>query len=161
MSRPLILPRHMAQKRSEEIKEKLANEKTQKVEVKDEEEQTLAPEELKESVREKLPKPTGYRILVLPFKHVDKSKGGILLPDAIIEKESVASTCAYVIELGPLAYKDKEKFPTGPWCKEGEWVLFGRYSGSRIKIEGGELRLLNDDEVLATLKNPRDILHII
>ena len=161
MSRPLILPRHMAQKRSEEIKEKLANEKTQKVEVKDEEEQTLAPEELKESVRAKLSKPTGYRVLVLPFKHVDKSKGGILLPDATIEKEKVASTCAYVIELGSLAYKDKEKFPTGPWCKEGDWVLFGRYSGSRIKIEGGELRLLNDDEVLATLKNPRDILHII
>ena len=150
-SRPLILPRHMAQKRAEEIKEK----------VKDEDEQMLAPEELEESVREKLPKPTGYRVLVLPFKHVDKSKGGIILPDSTIEKERVASTCAYVIELGPLAYKDKEKFPTGPWCKEGEWVLFGRYSGSRIKIEGGELRLLNDDEVLATLKNPRDILHII
>ena len=147
----------MAKKRAAEIKKE--QETKTKTEVK--EEKILKPEELKESVLEKLPTPTGYRVLVLPYKHVEKSKGGIYLPDQMIEKERVASTCAYVIELGPLAYKDEEKFPTGPWCKKGDWVLFGRYSGSRIKIEGGELRLLNDDEVLATIKDPRDILHII
>ena len=147
----------MAKKRAAEIKKE--QETKTKTEVK--EEKILKPEELKESVLEKLPTPTGYRVLVLAYKHVEKRKGGIYLPDQMIEKERVASTCAYVIELGPLAYKDEEKFPTGPWCKKGDWVLFGRYSGSRIKIEGGELRLLNDDEVLATIKDPRDILHII
>ena len=60
--------------------------------------------------------------------------------------------------MGPDCYKDKDRYPDGPWCKEGQWV-FARYAGSRIKIEGGEIRLLNDDEVLATIKNPEDILH--
>ena len=61
---------------------------------------------------------------------------------------------------GPLAYKDKEKFgDSEPWCKEGDWVIFGRYAGSRFKIDGGEVRLLNDDEILATINNPEDIIH--
>ncbi len=73
---------------------------------------------------------------------------------------SIASTCGNVLALGSQAY-DKEKFPEGPWCKKGDWVLFARYAGSRIKIQGGEVRLLNDDEILATVKNPEDILHEI
>jgi co-chaperonin GroES (HSP10) len=60
---------------------------------------------------------------------------------------------------GPDIYNDKEKFPEGPWCKKGDWVIFARYAGSRIQIDGGEVRLLNDDEVLATIDNPEDILH--
>ena len=60
--------------------------------------------------------------------------------------------------MGPHCY-DKEKFPEGPWCKKGDWVVFARYAGSRIHIDGGEVRLLNDDEVLATIENPEDILH--
>jgi co-chaperonin GroES (HSP10) len=56
---------------------------------------------------------------------------------------------------------DKEKFPTGPWCKEGDWVIFARYAGSRLPIEGGEVRLLNDDEVLGTIKDPESVLHYI
>ena len=58
-----------------------------------------------------------------------------------------------------MAYKDEEKFQTGPWCKENQWVVFARYAGSRFKIEGGEVRILNDDEILATIKDPEDILH--
>ena len=57
----------------------------------------------------------------------------------------------YVVALGPDAYKDQKKFPDGPWCKEGDWILFGRYAGARFGIEGGEMRLLNDDEILAVL----------
>ena len=60
--------------------------------------------------------------------------------------------------MGPHCY-DKERFPEGPWCKKGDWVIFARYAGSRIQIDGGEVRLLNDDEVLATIENPEDILH--
>ena len=106
----------------------------------------------------KLPRPTGWRILVLPFKQKDKTKGGIIMTDSTIEKSQVASTCGLVIATGPNCY-DKEKFPEGPWCKKGDWIIFARYAGSRIKIDGGEIRLLNDDEVLATVENPEDIFH--
>ena len=58
------------------------------------------------------------------------------------------------------SYKDEEKFPNGPYCKEGDWILFGRYAGARFKIEGGEVRILNDDEIIATIGNPEDILHV-
>ena len=107
----------------------------------------------------KLPIPTGWRILVLPFKIKDKTKGGILITDDVIERSQVASTCGLVLKVGPDAYKDKERYPEGPWCKEGSWVVFARYAGSRMKIDGGEVRLLNDDEVLATVENPEDIFH--
>jgi len=106
----------------------------------------------------KLPHPTGWRILVLPFKQKDKTKGGILMTESTIEKSQVASTCGLVLETGPNCY-DKEKFPEGPWCKKGDWIIFARYAGSRIKIDGGEIRLLNDDEVLATVDRPEDIFH--
>ena len=107
----------------------------------------------------KLPLPTGWRILVLPFKMKDKTKGGILITDDVVERAQVASTCGLVLALGPYCYKDKERYPDGPWCKKGSWVIFARYAGSRIKIDGGEVRLLNDDEVLATVENPEDIFH--
>lgn len=74
--------------------------------------------------------------------------------------QSVSTTCGYVLSVGPDAYNDSNKFPEGPWCKEKDWVIFGRYAGSRLSIEGGEIRILNDDEILATIKNPEDILHL-
>ena len=107
----------------------------------------------------KLPQPTGWRILILPFKMKEKTKGGIIMGQDTLEKQQVASQCGNVLAVGPHAYQDKERFPNGPWCKVGDWIMFARYAGSRIKIEGGEVRLLNDDEVLATIKNPEDILH--
>ena len=109
---------------------------------------------------EKLPLPVGWRILVLPFEASKKSKGGIIYSDDAVERASIASTCGNVLAMGSQTY-DKEKFPAGPWCKKGDWVVFARYAGSRIKIQGGEVRLLNDDEILATIKNPEDILHEI
>jgi len=109
---------------------------------------------------EKLPLPVGWRILVLPFEASKKSKGGIIYSDDAVERASIASTCGNVLAVGNQAY-EKEKFPEGPWCKKGDWVVFARYAGSRIKIHGGEVRLLNDDEILATIKNPEDILHEI
>jgi len=107
----------------------------------------------------KLPQPTGWRILVLPFKINEKTKGGIIMGQDTIEKQQVASQCGNVLAMGPDCYHDKDRFKDGPWCKVGDWVMFARYAGSRIKIEGGEVRLLNDDEILATIKNPEDILH--
>ena len=107
----------------------------------------------------KLPQPTGWRLLVLPFKMKEKTKGGVILAEDTLERQQVASQVGLVMAMGPQFYKDKERYPEGPWCKEKDWVMFARYAGSRIKIEGGEMRLLNDDEVLATIDSPEDILH--
>ena len=107
----------------------------------------------------KLPQPTGWRILVLPFKMDEKTKGGLLMTESVLERQQVGSQCGLVLAMGPQCYNDKERYPNGPWCKVNEWVVFARYAGSRIQIEGGEVRLLNEDEVLATVTDPQDILH--
>ena len=90
-----------------------------------------------------------------------KTKGGIIIAQESLDKARIATNCGYVVKMGPMAYGDKEKFPTGPWCKEKDWVIFARYAGSRLPIEGGEVRLLNDDEVLGTIKDPESVLHYI
>ena len=115
--------------------------------------------ESKDKQEPKLPKPTGWRLLVLPFKMKEKTKGGVILAENTLERQQVASQVGLVMAMGPQCYKDKERYPVGPWCKEKDWIMFARYAGSRIKIEGGEMRLLNDDEVLATIDSPEDILH--
>ena len=106
----------------------------------------------------KLPQPTGWRLLVLAFKMKEKTKGGLLLGQETLERQQVGSNCGMVLKTGPHCY-DKERYPEGPWCKKGDWVIFARYAGSRIQIDGGEVRLLNDDEILATIENPEDIFH--
>ena len=106
----------------------------------------------------KLPEPTGWRLLVLPFKMKDKTKGGLYLGQETLERQQVGANCGMVLKTGPHCY-DKERYPEGPWCKRGDWVIFARYAGSRIQIDGGEVRLLNDDEILATIENPEDIFH--
>ena len=106
----------------------------------------------------KLPEPTGWRLLVLPFKMKEKTKGGLLLGQETLERQQVGANCGMVLKAGPHCY-DKERYPEGPWCKKGDWVIFARYAGSRIQIDGGEVRLLNDDEILATIENPEDIFH--
>jgi len=118
-------------------------------------------EEQKEVTKEKtkLPKPTGWRMLVLPFRMDEKTKGGILLGDETIDRQQVASQCGSVLAMGDACYRDKERYLHGPWCAAGDWVVFARYAGSRIEIEGGEVRLLNEDEILATVQDPTDILH--
>jgi chaperonin GroES len=118
-----------------------------------------ALEEKYKEQTEKLPKPTGWRIIVLPFKMNDKTEGGVLITESALERQQVASQCGLVLAMGPQCYRDKERYPDGPWCKVNDWVVFARYAGSRINIEGGEIRLLNEDEILATVKDPKDILH--
>ena len=125
-----------------------------------EDKKVLDPETIKEQ-EDQLPEPSGWRLLVLPFTPKEKTKGGIIIAQESLEKLRIATNCGYVIKLGPLAYHDKEKYPTGPWCKQGQWVIFARYAGSRLPIEGGEVRLLNDDEVLGTIENPESVLHNI
>ena len=77
-----------------------------------------------------------------------------------LDKARIATTCGYVLKMGDLAYADKTKFGK-PWCKVGDWVMFARYAGARLPIEGGEVRILNDDEVLGTIGDPESVLHYI
>ncbi len=107
---------------------------------------------------EKVPNPTGYRITLFPLKLDSKTKSGIHLTDETVQESQLTTNICKVLKVGPDAYKDKNKFPTGPWCKEDDWVLITRYAGSRIRIDGGELRIINDDEILAVIDDPRDIL---
>tara|TARA_R100000781_G_scaffold114181_2_gene84346 strand:+ start:279 stop:734 length:456 start_codon:yes stop_codon:yes gene_type:complete len=106
-----------------------------------------------------LPSPTGWRIMVLPFQPKVKTKGGILLAESALERQQIGTVCGLVLKMGPDCYRDKERYPEGPWCKKGEWVIFARYAGSRLKIEGGEIRILNEDEILGTIQDPEMILH--
>jgi len=120
----------------------------------------LNPENIKPVIDE-LPTPSGWRILVLPFTPKEKTSGGIIIAQESLDRLRIATNCGYVLKIGPLAYFDKEKYPTGAWCKEGDWVIFARYAGSRLPIEGGEVRILNDDEVLGTIPDPESVLHYI
>ena len=79
--------------------------------------------------------------------------------DPTQETIQMTTVCGLVLKMGDLCYHDKDKFPKGPWCKLNEWIIFSRYAGSRFKIDGGEVRVLNDDEVISTISNPADILH--
>ena len=136
----LILPKHIAERRIKQVEKKSKKKPLEEM---------------------SLPKPTGWRILVLPYKAKEKTKGGIILSDKTVTESQIATNCGLVLDMGPDAYNDKDKFPNGPWCKKKDWVLFARYAGSRIYIDGGEIRVLNDDEILGTIEDPEDILHAL
>jgi co-chaperonin GroES (HSP10) len=123
-------------------------------------EEGFKPEKLDASVLERIPTPTGWRIAILPYRGAERTKGGIVLADETQKKQQLGTVCGYVLKVGSLAYQDEVKFPSGPWCAEGDWIIFGRYAGARIPIDGGEIRLINDDEVLGVLNDPEDILHM-
>ena len=117
----------------------------------------LRTESLSESVIDRIPRPTGWRIIILPYRGANKSKGGIVLADQTIERQQVSTTCGYVLSVGPLAYADTVKFPTGPWCKQGDFILVRPYAGSRLVIHGREFRIINDDSVEGVVSDPRGI----
>lgn len=104
-----------------------------------------------------LPLPTGYHILIALLDAKEKSEGGILIPEEITHREMVASVVGLVLSVGPDAYKNEKRYPTGPWCKEGDFILFNPYSGTRVNVHGKELRLINDDTVLAVVIDPRGV----
>jgi len=126
---------------------------------KDVTDKVLDPAAIGGSLLERMPSPTGWRLLILPYRGKGKTDGGIYLPDKVLEEQNVSTQVGYVLKVGDLAYKDPDKFPVGPWCEQGDWVMFARYAGSRFKIDGGEVRILNDDEILAKIQEPEDILH--
>tara|TARA_R110002072_G_scaffold186720_1_gene343543 strand:- start:442 stop:861 length:420 start_codon:yes stop_codon:yes gene_type:complete len=114
-------------------------------------------EKIKKDI-EKVPQPTGYRLVLFPLKLESKTAGGVHLLDSVVEQASIATNVCKVIAVGPDAYLDKDKFPKGAWCKKDDWIIIAKYAGARLSIDGGELRIINDDEVLAVVDDPRDIL---
>ena len=111
-------------------------------------------------VASQLPVPTGYHILIGLPEIEEKTEGGILKAKSTLEIEEVASIVGFVIAMGPDCYKDEKRFPTGPWCKEGDFVLMRSYSGTRIKIHGKEFRLIYDDTPEAVVLDPRGIKRV-
>ena len=122
------------------------------------EKRVLDPSLLDKSLIERMPQPTGWRMLILPYRGKATTEGGIHIPNQVLDDCQIQTVVWYILRQGPLAYKDTNKFPDGPWCSEKDWIIFPRYAGSRFRIEGGEVRIINDDEVLATIADPDDIL---
>ena len=129
-----------------------------------EDDRVLDPTLASKEIIDRLPQPTGWRVLIAPFNPPKKSKGGILLNQKTLEEDAIQTNVGYVLRMGPLAYADKERYPTGPWCEEKQWVIFARYAGSRFRLNdekraafGSEVRILNDDEILGTILDPDDI----
>ena len=121
----------------------------------------LDPSLLDNSLIDRMPQPTGWRILVLPYAGKVKTKGGIILANETVNREALATVVAYVVKKGPQCYNDKARYGETPWWEEKQWVLIGRYSGSRFKLEdGAEVRIINDDEVIATILDPDDIVSL-
>ena len=124
------------------------------------EDRVLDPTLMDKSLLDRMPQPSGWRILdTLPYKGRGVTKGGIHIAKETVDREALASVVAYVIKMGPLCYKDREKFGDTPWCQEKQWVLIGRYAGARFKLgDDAECRIINDDEVIATIEDPDDIV---
>ena len=123
-----------------------------------EEKQVIDPKQITPKLKSMLPQPTGWRLMVLPYRGTGKTKGGVILSDKTVQETQIAANVGLVLKVGPDAYNDADRYPNGPWCKKNDWVIFAKYAGSRLNIEGGELRLLNDDEILGVVEDPESIL---
>ena len=115
---------------------------------------------LDEETTRKLPEPQGYKLLIAIPKLEEKTSGGAIIPDKLKGMEQTASIIGLVIALGKAAYNDADKFPDGPYCKEGDFVIFRSYSGTRFKLRGEEFRLINDDTVEAVVDDPREYTRV-
>lgn len=104
-----------------------------------------------------LPRPSGYHILCAIPEIEKEYDSGIVKADQTIHQEEVLTTVLFVVDLGPDCYKDPNKFPSGPWCKKGDFVLVRPNSGSRLVIHGREFRMINDDTVEGVVDDPRGI----
>jgi co-chaperonin GroES (HSP10) len=110
-----------------------------------------------EDKAKQLPKPSGYRILCA-IPEVDKEyESGILKSDETVRHDELLTTVLFVVDLGPECYADKTRFPTGPWCKQGDFILVRPNAGTRLVIHGREFRIINDDSVEAVVEDPRGI----
>jgi len=121
------------------------------------EEVSESEKEMDEQIASQLPEPTGYKLLIALPVVDEKTAGGIVKAEQTKHIEEVGSVCGFVLKIGPDAYQDKKRFPSGPYCKVGDWIVMRSYSGTRITVYGKEFRLLDDDSVQAVVEDPRAI----
>ncbi len=136
----LILPDHLAEEQKSIARDAVSGD---------------TQEEKDAKLATQLPVPCGYKMLVGLPKIEEKYDSGILKADSIVRNDEIATVVGFVLKLGPDCYKDMAKFPSGPLCKEGDFILMRAYSGTRFKLHGVEFRLLNDDAVEAVTQDPR------
>jgi len=110
-----------------------------------------------DEMEQQIPKPVGYRVLIALPAIEEKYESGLVKADRTLHEERILSTMGVVLDMGAEAYSDKERFPTGPWCKVGDFVMFRPNSGTRFKVNGQELRLLNDDSIEAVVPDPKGV----
>lgn len=104
-----------------------------------------------------VPDPSGYRLLCAVPDVEKKTEGGIIKADITMHHEELLTVVLFVMKMGPDCYKDEKRFPSGPWCKEGDFILVRPHAGTRVKIHGKEFRIINDDAVEAVVEDPRGI----
>jgi len=119
--------------------------------------QPKEPEVPIEDRAKQLPDPQGYRLLCAIPEIEKETEGGILKIESVIEREELLTTVLFVVKMGPDTYGDTKRFPSGPWCKEGDFVLVRPNAGTRVEIHGREFRIINDDSVEAIVEDPRGI----
>lgn len=117
---------------------------------------TVLPETAEQKAKQ-LPDPSGYRILCAIPEIDNKFESGIIKADITQHHEELLTTVLFVLKMGPDCYKDESRFPSGPWCKEGDFVLVRPHTGTRVKIHGREFRIINDDSVEGVVEDPRGI----
>jgi co-chaperonin GroES (HSP10) len=127
----------------------------------------ILPDRIKKAAKEpevpiedrakQLPEPSGYRILCMVPEVEGRTDGGIFKADVTIHNEELLTTVLFVMKMGPDCYKDDKRFPSGPWCKEGDFVLVRPHAGTRVKIHGREFRIINDDSVEGIVEDPRGV----
>tara|TARA_B110000495_G_C22452620_1_gene282594 strand:- start:12 stop:398 length:387 start_codon:yes stop_codon:yes gene_type:complete len=121
------------------------------------EEQEITEEELENQ----LPTPVGYRVLIaMPEVEDTYGDSGIIKSNREVQLDTVMSTIGLVLDMGAQAYSDKDRFPTGPWCKQGDYVMFRMNTGTRFKVNGVEYRLMNDDSIEAVVSDPRGVTRV-
>ena len=108
-----------------------------------------------EATPDVLPELPGFHVLVRPVSVKEKTKGGILLPNSTKEDMSYLTTVGKVIKIGNLAYNDKDKFPKGPWCKEGDYICYAKHAGQKIQYKEVKMILLYDDQVIMKVQDPK------
>lgn len=136
----LILPGYMQEGRKEEARAAVEGD---------------TPEEKDEKLATQLPKPQGFKILIGLPKVEDKYESGILKADVTMRQDEIATVVGFVLDMGPDCYADQARFPNGPYCKKGDFVLMRAYAGTRFKLHGIEFRLVNDDSIEAVVLDPR------
>jgi len=119
-------------------------------------EATVLPETPEQKAKQ-LPDPSGYRILCAIPEIEDSYDNGLIKADTTVKFEELLTTVLFVIKMGPDCYKDETRFPSGPWCKQGDFILVRPHAGTRVKIHGREFRIINDDAVEGVVEDPRGI----